>query len=194
MQPALRTALLAGLTVIIALLLILAAGAADSRMTTSDTCAWLIIPGIGSVAIIVMAAILYASLRLVKGFHDSSSSLIDTLRALTPMPVVTLSGEIPAGVDGRLEMRIRGFTSVPFGQVTVILSPPQGLVLKEEHIVLTRLEPDETKSIWIAHGPAPKGRHVVGVTVLYRAGDREMVREFTRTVSAGIPADPETIN
>jgi len=191
MQPALRTALLAGLMFIIALLLILAAGTADTRSMAPGTSVWFIILGIGSVAVIVMAVILYASLRLVKGFHDSSSSLIGTLRALTPMPVVTLSDEIPEGKDGRLEVRISGFTSVPFGQVTVILSPPQGLVLEKDHFVLPHLDPDQTKSIWISHGPAPKGRHVVGVTVLYRAGDRETVREFTRTVSAGIPSEPE---
>jgi len=190
MQPAPRTALLAGLTLIIAFFLILAAGAADTRSMAPGTSAWLIILAISAVAVIMMAVILYASLRLVKGFHDSSSSLIETLRALTPMPVVTLSGEIPEGRDGRLEVRISGFTSVPFGQVTVILSPPQGLVLEKDHIVLPHLDPGETKSIWISHGPVPKGRHVVGVTVLYRAGDREMVREFTRTVSAGIPAEP----
>lgn len=194
MQPARRTAPLAGLTIVIALFLILAVGTADSRPGAPDTGAWLVIVGIGAIAVIMMAAILYASLRLVKSFQDSSASLIDTLRALTPMPVVTLSDEIPEGMGGRLEVRISGFSSVPFGQVTIILSPPQGLLLENDHIVLPCLGPNETKIVWIAHGPARKGKHVVGVTVLYRTGDQERVREFPRTVYAGMPAEPETID
>lgn len=194
MHPALRIALPAGGIILITLLLIRAAGIADTRSMAPDTPAWLVITAVGSITVIVMAAILYASLRLAKGFHETSSSLIDTLRALTPMPVVTLSDEIPEGLDGRLEVRISGFSQVPFGQVTVVLTPPEGLILEKDHLVLPRLDPDETKILWIAHGPSRKGKYVVGVTILYHAGGQERVREFTRTVYAGLPAEPETID
>lgn len=193
MRPALRKILpFILIPLLIALILIMVAGSAHNRTAASDITTTMIILALGSAAVLAMAAILYGSLRLVKGFLDSSSSLLDTLRALTPMPVVTISPEIPEDQDGRLVVRIRGFSSVPFGQVTVILTPPPGLTLGTDHITLPCLDPDETKIIWISHGPAPKGKHVVGITILYRTGTRENVREFTRVVYAGIPAEPET--
>lgn len=195
MRPALRKILpFVLIPLLITLILVMVAGSAHNRPAAFDTGTTMIILTLGSAAVLMMAVILYGSLRLVKGFLDSSSSLIDTLRALTPMPVVTLSNEIPEDLDGRLEVRISGFSAVPFGQVTIILAPPPGLELEKDPITLPRLDPEETKIVRISHRPARRGKYLVGITVLFRAGDEEKVREFTRTVYAGIPAEPETID
>ncbi|MDD1684878.1 MAG: hypothetical protein LUQ19_03195, partial [Methanoregula sp.] len=76
-----------------------AAGAEDAAMPAPDEGAWLLLLVIGVIGIVVTAWVLVYSLRLVKAFGESTASLIDALRALTPMPVVTLAGEIPDGVD-----------------------------------------------------------------------------------------------
>jgi hypothetical protein len=195
MQPALRTVFLR--TVVLPSVIPIpaaASGGTDAAVSFSGTGISLVIPAIGLIAILVMAAILWYSLRLVRGFYDSTTALIDMLRALTPMPVVTLSGRIPGGLEGHLEIRISGFTDVPIEDITVVLAPPPGLDLETNHLVLPHLDPDETRIVRIAHGPAHNGRYVVGVTIRYLTGGREMVREFTRTVYAGIPAEPETID
>mgnify|MGYP001060573013 CR=1 FL=1 len=83
---------------------------------------------------------------------------------------------------------------IPLGKVTVILAPPPGLTLENDHITLPGLDTGETKLFRIGHGPVRKGRYPVRITVLYRSGDQERTMEFTRTVYAGIPAEPETID
>ena len=130
----------------------------------------------------------------MRAFEENTASLIGALKALTPMPVVTLSDRILDGMDGYLEMRIAGFSSSPLGQVTAILVPPPGLTLENDHITLPGLDTGETKIFRIAHGPVGKGRYPVRITVLYRSGDQERMIEFTRTVYVGIPAGPETID
>jgi hypothetical protein len=176
------------------LFMVIAAGAADAAMPAPVDGAWLLLIVIGVIGIVVTAWVLVYSFRLVKAFGESISSLIDALKALTPMPVVTLAGEIPDGVEGRLEVRIAGFSSSPLGQVSVILAPPPGLVLENDHITLPRLDAGETKIFWIGHGPVRKGKYPVWITVLYHVGEEERMREFTRTVCAGIPAEPEMID
>lgn len=176
------------------LFMVIAAGAADAAMPAPVDGAWFLLIVIGVIGIVVTAWVLVYSFRLVKAFGESISSLIDALKALTPMPVVTLAGEIPDGVEGRLEVRIAGFSSSPLGQVSVILAPPPGLVLENDHITLPRLDAGETKIFWIGHSPVPKGKYPVWITVLYHVGEEERMREFTRTVCAGIPAEPEIID
>lgn len=177
------------------LFIILAADATDvATLPAPDGGAWLLLIVIGVIVIAITAGILVYSFRLVKAFGESTSSLIDALRALTPMPVVTISDEIPDGVDGQLEMRISSFSSLPIEKVTVILAPPPGLTLHNDHITLSRLDAGETKIFPIVHGPAPKGKYPVGITVLYCVRDEERIQEFTRTVCAGIPAELKPID
>jgi hypothetical protein len=169
-----------------------AARQADGALQAPDSGAWLLLIIIGIIMIGIAAGVLVYSFRLVRAFEENTASLIGALKALTPMPVVTLSGRIPDGMDGCLEVRIAGFSSSPFGQVTVILSPPPSLVLESDHIMLPRLDSGETKVFRIGHGPVRKGKYPVRITILYCSGDRERTMEFTRTVYAGIPAEPET--
>lgn len=170
------------------LFIVRAACAADTGAPASDNSAWHLLIVFSAIGVIVAAWILWFSFRLIRTFGESTSYLIDTLRALAPMPVVTLSDEIPVGVDGLLGVTITGFSSVPLGQVTVVLAPPLGLELEDDHFTLPRLDAGETKIFRSRHGPAKKGKHRVRITVLYRIGDEERVQEFTRTVYAGNPA------
>jgi hypothetical protein len=171
---------------------VMAAGAADAATPAPDGGVWLLLIITGVIAIVVAALVLVYSFRLMKIFGESISSLIDTLRALTPMPLVTLSDEILNGVEGRLEVRVTGLSSLPLEVVTVILAPPPDLVLEDDHITLPRLDAGETKIFRISHGPARKGKYPVRITVLYHVGEEVRVREFARIVCAGIQAGPET--
>ncbi|RPI37209.1 MAG: hypothetical protein EHM53_11155 [Methanoregulaceae archaeon] len=172
----------------------IAAGQADGAMPAPDSGAWLLLIIIGIVVIVIAAGVLVYSVRLVRAFEENTASLIGALKVLTPMPVVTLSDRIPDGIDGSLEVTIAGFSSSPLGQVTVIIAPPPGLALENDHITLPGLDTGETKHFWIGHAPTRKGRYPVRITVLYRSGDQERTMEFTRTVFAGIPGGPETID
>ena len=172
----------------------IAAGQVNSATPAPDSGAWLLLITIGIVVIVIAAGVLVYLFRLVRAFEENTASLIGALKALTPMPVVTLSDRIPDGMDGSLEVRIAGFSSSPLGQVTVIITPPPGLTLENDHITLPGLDTGETKIFRIGHGPVRKGRYPVRITVLYRSGDQERTIEFTRTVYAGIPAEPETID
>lgn len=91
-------------------------------------------------------------------------------------------------------MRIAGSPSSPLGQVTVILVPPPGLTLEEDRITLPFLDAGETKVFRIGHKPVPEGKYPIGITVLYRLGEEERLHEFTHTICAGIPAEPESID
>lgn len=181
---------------LLALLLspLIAVGQAASATAAPDSGAWLIVIIIGIVIIVIAAGVLVYSLRLVRAFEENTASLIGALKALTPMPVVTLSDRIPDGVDGSLEVRIAGFSSSPLGKVTVVIAPPPGLTLENDHIEVPGLDTGETKVFRIGHGPVGKGRYPVRITVLYRSANQERTIEFTRTVYAGIPAGPETID
>ena len=176
------------------LFIVTAAGAAGAAMPAPAADAWFLLIVIGVIGIIITAWILMYSLRLMKAFGESTSSLIDALKTLTPMPVVTIADEIPDGIEGRLEVRVAGFASLPFGEVTVLLAPPPGFVLENDQITLPCLDAGETKIFRIGHGPVPKGKYPVGVKVLYRIGEEERIQEFTRMVCAGIPAEPETVD
>jgi len=193
MQPArfpVQVLLLLSLTLTLAM----AASAADGATPAPDSGAWLLLVIIGIIVIVIAAGILVYSFRLVRAFEENTASLISALKALTPMPVVTLSDRIPDGRDGRLEVRIASLSSSPLGQVTVIIAPPPGLTLENDHITLPGLDTGETKHFWIGHGPTRKGRYPVRITVLYRSGDQERTMEFTRTVFAGVQGGPETID
>jgi hypothetical protein len=170
---------------------VIAVGQVASATAAPDSGAWLLLIIIGIVVIVIAAGILVYSFRLVRAFEENTASLIGALKALTPMPVVTLSDRIPDGMDGSLEVRIAGFSSSPLGKVMVIIAPPPGLTLENDHITLPGLDTGETKIFRIGHGPVGKGRYPVRITVLYCSGDQERTMEFTRTVYAGIPAEPE---
>ena len=171
-----------------------AAGQADAATPAPDSGAWLLLIIIGIVVIVISAGVLIYSYRLVRAFEENTASLIGALKALTPMPVVTLSDTIPDGMDGHLEVTIAGFSSSPLGQVTVIIAPPPELALENDHITLPGLDTGETKIFRIGHGPARKGRYPVRITVLYRFGEQERTMEFSRTVFAGVPGGMETID
>jgi hypothetical protein len=160
----------------------------DSATAAPQSGAWLPLAIIGIVVIVIAAGILVYSFRLVRAFFENTESLIGALKALTPMPVVTLSDRIPDGMDGSLEVRVAGFSSSPLGHVTAILAPPPGLTLENDHITLPGLNAGETRIFRIGHGPVKKGRYPVRITVLYRSGDQDRTMEFTRTVYAGITA------
>jgi len=168
-----------------------AAGQVDAATPAPDSGAWFLLIIIGIVVIVIAAGVLVYLFRLMRAFEENTVSLIGALKALTPMPVVTLSDTIPEGMDGSLEVRIAGFSSSPLGQVTVIIAPPPGLVLENDHITLPGLDTSETKIFRIGHGPARKGRYPVRITVLYRSKEQERTMEFTRTVFAGVPGGPE---
>jgi hypothetical protein len=192
MRPARRHPVTFILLLSALLFIIMAAGTADAAMPVPVDSTWLLLIVIGSIGVVVTAWVLVYSFRLIRAFCESTSSLIDALRAFTPMPVVTLSDEIPDGVEGRIEVRIAGFSSSPIGQVTVILAPPPDLVLEDDHITLPHLDAGEARIFRIGHGPVRKGKYPVRITVLYRIGEEERVQEFTRTVFAGATAGPGT--
>lgn len=171
----------------------IAVGQVDSATPAPDSGAWFLLIIIGIVVIVIAAGVLVYSVRLVRAFEENTASLIGALKALTPMPVVTLSDRIPDGMDGSLELRIDGFSSSPLGKVTVILAPPPGLTLENDHITLPGLDTGETKRFRIGHGPVRKGRYPVMITVLYRSGDQERTIEFTRTVYAGFLAGEDRL-
>lgn len=164
---------------------VMAAGAEDSAMPVPSDGDWMLLLVIGIIGLVVTIGILMYSLRLVKAFGESTTALIDALRSLTPMPVVSFAGEIPADAPGQLEVRISGFSTLPFGEVTVILAPAPGLALEEDHITLPRLDPGETEVFRIGHGRVRKGKYLVRITVLYRLGEEVRTGEFTRIVCAG---------
>lgn len=99
MQPA-RLPFLVSLFVCLILSLAITAGAADTALPAPDGGTWHLLIIIGVIAIVVAAGLLVVALRLVKAFGESLSALIDTLRALTRIPVVTLSDKIPEGGKG----------------------------------------------------------------------------------------------
>jgi len=190
-MPARRFPVLVVPLLSILLSLAIAAGQAEGATPSPDSGAWLLLIIIGIVVIVIAAGVLVYSFRLVRAFEENTASLIGALKALTPMPVVTLSDKIPDGMDGSLEVTIAGFSSSPLGQVTVIIAPPPQLTLENDHITLPGLDTGEIKHFWIGHGPVRKGSYPVRITVLYRSGDQERTIEFTRTVYAGIPGGPE---
>lgn len=189
MRPA-RLPVLVSLFLCLILSMAMTAGATGTAPPPPDDGAWLLIV-IGVIAIAVAAGLAVFALRLVWAFGETASSLIDALKVLTPMPVVTLAGEIPEGVEGCLEMTITGPSSSPLGQVTVILISPPGFPLEEDPVMLPFLDTGETKVFRIGHGPVCRGEYRIGITVLYTVGEEERIREFPRTVLAGIPTGPE---
>lgn len=170
------------------------AGAAETATPAPDDGAWLLLIVIGVIAIVVAAGLLVFAFRLVRAFGESTSSLVDALKALTPIPMVTLGGEIVEGVEGRLELRITGPLASPLEQVTVILVSPPGFPLEEDPITLPFLDAGETKIIRIGHGPVYRGNYPIRITVLYTIGEEERIQEFTRAILARNPAEPETID
>jgi len=187
MRPACPHAIL---MLLITLLIAGALGADDAAPQVQNGAALPLLLAAGGILVAAGAVILWLSLRIVRAFMESSAALISTLRALTPMPVVTLSENIPAGAAGLLDVRIEGFSSLPIGNVTVMLSPMAGLGLEEDHIVLPCLDPGETRLFRIGFRPVAEGIYPVRITVLYTAGGEERLQEFTRTVRARAP-DPE---
>jgi hypothetical protein len=157
LRPACRLPLLVVLLLSITLSTAMAAGEADGAMPAPDNGVWLPLIVIGLVVIMVIAGVLVYSFRRVRAFEENTSSLIDALRILIPMPVVTLSDKIPDGMDGRLEVRIAGFSFSTLGQVTVIIAPPSGLALENNYITLPHLDSGETKTFWIGHGRSGRG-------------------------------------
>ena len=101
MRPAWRYPVPFVLLLSLLLCMVMATRAADTAVPAPDGDAWLLLIVIGAIAIVVAAGILVFALRLVWAFRESTSSLIDALRALTPIPVVTIADEIPDGVEGR---------------------------------------------------------------------------------------------
>jgi len=171
---------------------VMVAAAADTAVADPDSGVWLLVIVIGLIAVLVTVLILIYSLRLVRVFQESTFLFITALSDQTQVPVVTISGEIPAGIRGQIDVVVSGSPTLPLEQVTVIISPPPGLVLDEDHIILPGLDAGGTKKERIGHGPAPEGKYDVRLTVLYRAGDEEKVLEFTQAVRAVIPAEAVT--
>ncbi|HSQ92851.1 MAG TPA: hypothetical protein VLL74_00985 [Methanoregula sp.] len=171
---------------------VMAAAAADTAVADPDSGVWLLVIITGLIAVLVTVLILIYSLRLVRVFQESIFLFINALSAQTRGPVVTISGEIPAGIRGQIDVVVTGSPALPLEQVTVIISPPPGLVLDEDHIILPGLDTGGTQMARIGHGPALEGKYDVRITVLYRAGDTEKVREFTQAVRAVIQAEAVT--
>jgi hypothetical protein len=171
---------------------VMAAGATDTAVADPDSGVWLPVIITGLIAVLVTVLILIYSLRLVRVFQESTFLFINALSAQTPGPVVTISGEIPAGIRGQMDVVVTGSPALPLEQVTVIISPAPGLVLDEDHIILPGLDAGGTQMARIGHGPAPEGKYDVRITVLYRAGDTGKVREFTQAVRAVIQAEAVT--
>ena len=166
------------------LFMVTPAGAADLVMPGADEGTWLILIAMGILGIAVTILILISAVILLREFLESTAFIVKYLRALTPAPDVSITEVIPAGVSGRLEVRITGSSSVHFGQVTVILTSPKDFPLDEDHIILPRLGAGESKIVPLGYLPVCPGSYAIGVTAIFRMGDEDRIKEMIRPVRA----------